>query len=627
MLCVGHLDVFLTDNEVNMADNEKRKKSLFEDFLKIRVKGKPSKETEIGIASKSNSLVNVLGNLSDTSQLIDLSEFQKFRTLGTDRNSQYRMYDEMALDTIISTALELYTDDATQYNTNGQVIWAESEDANVSVFANRLIDVLQINENAWSHIYNLVKYGDLYLQLYEDGEIEDDPLVKPIEHSDVDLVSNKKGSHFVEYMDTVPNPADIFDLSARGKTVGFVGVHNLDNSDQDNVFRSYMYNKDDNNIQIYKPNKFVHIMLGNNSDRFPETFSLNYDVPVKGSKTNETTMKTANYKVKRGKSILYDTYKTYRELQLMEDALLLNRVTRSSIIRILQIEIGDMPPNQAEQVMRKYKRLIEQKNFMDKDKGTFTSSASPAPIDNVLYVPTRDGKGAVSMSNLGGDVDVKSITDIDHFKKKLYGGLKIPPMFLGDTDDSAGFSGGTSLTKLDSRYARTIKRIQNAYISGITTLINLFALDRGLDKYINNFTIKMTSPATTEDAERDETLGTRADVVDRLLGIIPEDMIDPKTRKEIIVYLMSNYLSQPDVSGMVEQDETLNEASEEEMDDMDMESHGEGGGFGGGSHTDIDMNFGGGNEEPDFGGGEDVGEPEMGGGEDLGGEDLGDIEI
>lgn len=578
-------------------NNDKQKKSFFEDFLKIRIKGKPSKETEIGIASKSNTLVNVLDELSDSSHLVDLGEFQKFRTLGTDRNSQYRMYDEMALDTIISTALELYTDDATQYNTNGQVVWAESEDPNVSAFANRLIDVLQINENAWSHIYALVKYGDLYLQLYEDGEIEDDPIIKSIDHSNIDLVSNKKGSKLVEYMDAVPNPADIFDLSSRGKTIGFVGVHNMDNSDQDTVFRSYMYNKDDNNIQIFKPNKFVHVMLGTNTERFPETFSINYEVPVKGGKEGETTMKTASYKVKRGKSILYDTYKTYRELQLMEDALLLNRVTRSSIIRILQIEIGDMPPNQAEQVLRKYKRLIEQKNFMDKGQGTFSSSASPAPIDNVLYVPTREGKGAVNMSNMGGDVDVKSITDIDHFKKKLYGGLKIPPMFLGDTDDSAGFNGGTSLTKLDSRYARTIKRIQNAYISGITTLINLFALDRGLTKYINNFTIKMTSPATTEDAERDETLSTRADVVDRLLGIIPEDMIDPKTRKEIIVYLMSNYLSQPDVSGMVEQDETLNEASEEEMDDMDMESHGEGGGGFGGGRTDIDMNFGGGGEE------------------------------
>lgn len=607
---------------------DKRKKSFLEDFLKIRIKGKPSKETEIGVASKSNSLINIIDRLDNGSQLLDLGEFEKFRTLGTDRNSQYRMYDEMANDSIISTALELYTDDATQYNTKGQIIWAESEDPNIATFANRLLEVLQINEHAWSHIYSLVKYGDLYLQLYEDGEIEDDPLVKSVDHTNLDLYQTKKGSKLLEYMDNVPNPADIFDLSARGKTVGFVGVKNMDNSDQDNVFRSYVYNKNDNNITIYKPTKFIHIMLGFDTDRFPETFSINYEVPVKNGKPNETKLATASYKVKRGKSILYDTYKTYRELQLMEDALLLNRVTRSAIIRILQIEIGDMPPNQAEQVMRKYKRLIEQKNFMDKGQGTFSSSASPAPIDNVLYVPTREGKGAVTMQNLGGDVDVKSITDIDHFKKKLYGGLKIPPMFLGDTDDSAGFSGGTSLTKLDSRYARTIKRIQNAYVAGITTLINIFALDRGLDKYVNNFTIRMTSPATTEDAERDETLGNRADIVDRVLGIIPEDMINAQTRKDIITYYISNYLSEPEVSAMVEADDTLDKLSEEEQQALDMDSEGGGGGFGSPS-TNIDMNFGGGGEfggEPDLGGGE---EPDLGGGtEDTGEElDLSDVEI
>lgn len=608
-----------------MANNNNGRKSFFEDFLKIRVKGKPGKESEIGIASPKNTLVSELDSLSDLGQFVNTSEFQSFRTLGSDRNEQYRMYDEMANDSIIASALELYADDATQYNAKGQVIWAESEDPNAAQFANRLLEVLQIQDNAWSHIYNLVKYGDVYVQLFRDDELNDDPLTKNINKTNVDTVKNRNGAILEEYVEMVPNPAEMFDLSSRGKTVGYVGVTLYDNTDQQTVFQQYQYNINDNNIKVYEPNKFVHFMLNTATDRFPEKMTLNF-----GGGSSEKDIITSTYNVKRGKSILQDIYKIYREIQLMEDSLLLNRVTRSSIIRLLQIEVGDMPQQNVKLLLERFKRLIEQKNYLDKDGGgRFSSAATPGPIDNVLYIPTHDGKGAVSMSNLGGDVDVKSITDVDYFKNKLYGGLKIPKQFLGDTDDAAGFSGGTSLTKLDSRYARTIKRIQNAYITGITTLINLYALDRGWSSYINNFTIRMVSPATTEDAERDETLSTKIDIADRYLGLIPEDMIKPQTRKEMLVFLVSNYLSEPELAQMLEEDTLLNELNAEEEENLDMTSNGEGGR--GPSGPSFDMDFGGPGGESELGGPEDFGSEPSGGEEmDLGGEpelDMSDIEI
>lgn len=574
-----------------MARNS-TKRSFFEEFLKIRIKGKPGKESDAGIAVKGNTLVDVLEKASDAGKLVDYSEFQQFRTIGTDRNEQYRVYDEMAYDSVVSTALELYSDDATQYNSKGQIIWVESEDPQIAQFANRLIDNLQLNENMWSYAYNLVKYGDVYLELFRDDEIQEDPLVKTLDHTDLDVVKNKKGSVLEEYIELVPNPARLFDLSNRGKTVGFVEVNLADNSDGTPQFKNYMYNMNDTNIKVYDPKKFVHIMLNPDTDRFPEKLSLTFD--GKNNKVNDSDPDsvqakveqiTINYNVKRGKSILHDQYKLYRELQLMEDALLLNRVTRSSIIRLLQIEIGDMPPSQAEQLLHRYKNLIEQKNYLDKDASYFTSSANPGPIDNVLYIPTRDGKGAISMSNLGGDVDVKAITDVDYFKNKYYAGYKIPRQFLGETDEGGGFSGGTSLTKLDARYARTIKRVQNALIAGVTTLINIFAISKDLSEYVNNFTVKMVSPATTEDAERDETLNNRIDIVSKFMELIPEGMVDDLTMKDILVTFMSEYLSEPDVAEKIDEDQTVEKAKE----DINMEFNATGGGPMGGNDIDIDM--------------------------------------
>ena len=389
----------------------------------------------------------------------------------------------------------------------------------------------------------------------------------------------------------VANPAEIFDLTQRGKTVGFIKTNQQDSAPVEPTF-FYQHIVEASETEVLPPDKYVHITLGNNTNRFPEKVVLSYideedKQNLQNSNVNADELEHCEYIVKAGKSILHDIYKSYKELKLMEDSLLLNRVTRSSIIRILQVEIGEMPKSQARELLRRLKQMIEQKNFLDKGDGDFNSMASPGPIDNVIYVPTKDGKGAISASNIGGDVDIKSIVDLDYFKNKFFGGLKIPKQFLGDTDDPAGFSGGSSLTKLDSRYARTVKRIQSAYMAGITTLINIFAISRGLPDYVNNFTVKMVSPSTVEDMERDDVLSKRIDMISSFMGLISDDIFTkPSTRKEMLLFLFNNYLNEPDLAELFVKDTTVKDneksAEEENSDSDDDTDSGFDGGFGGG---------------------------------------------
>lgn len=530
-------------------------RAILEDVIRMRIKGKPSKTSQIPVAHGDEELVGFLQEL-EGSQMVDMSEINKFRTLSTDREAQYRMYDEMALDSIISSAIEMYADDATQYNSNGQIIWAESDDSDVSAFANRLIDILDLNSNAWSHIYSMVKYGDIYLETFRDDEIDDeDPLVgKDLKYAQASVKNHKNGSKMEEYIEFVANPSKIFDLVRRGKTVGFIDMPINDTDLTEEGKYGYQYIQKGNEINVMPADKYVHICLANDTDRYSPVFKLSF----KGDNGDTTECK---YKIKRGKSILHDIYKVYKEISLMEDSLLLNRVTKSSLIRILQIEVGDMPKSQARETLKRIKQLIEQKNFMDKTDSTYSSMASPGPIENVIYVPTRNGKGNISSSNLGGDVDVKSIVDIDYFKNKLYAGLKIPKQFLGE-DDGGGFSGGTSLTKLDSRYARTIKRVQNSYISGITTLINLFAISKGLTDHVNSFTVKMQSPSTVEDGERDAAMSDRINIIGSFIDIL-SDLITNGAKKEVITNLINNMLNLPDIAKIIEDDVSEDDIKDE----------------------------------------------------------------
>lgn len=568
-----------------------RFRTFMEDVLRIRIKPNPN------TGDDGDGIIDeVTGALEDGSHLLDIAGLNEFRTIADDRENQYKIFDEMAHDSIIASALEMYADDSTQYSEKGEIIWAESEDSDVAAFANQLIEELNLNKVAWSHIYSLVKYGDLYLETFSDL----DETEREIDGS-TSVMVEKEGSKLDRYIEMVPNPAEIFDLQEKGKVAGFIRTPKRDQGTE-NYFTSNRFYQTQKTL-LLRPDKFIHIPLSTNTDRYPEYFKLVVD-----GKDDE---EGKEYRIVRGKSILHDIFKIYKECRLMEDAILLNRVTRSSIIRIMQVEIGDMPKTEVREKLKRIKQMVEQKNFMDKNDGKFQSMAAPGPIDNVIYVPTRHGNGSITASNVGGDVDVKSIVDLDYFKNKLFGGLKIPKQFLGDDMEGSGLSAGTSLTKLDARYARTVKRIQNAYIEGITNLINMFAHDAGLIDHIGNFTVKMVSPSTIEDQERNETKENNVNMTSSIMELIDTDFFSDETKKEILVYFINGLLNEPDIGKILEQDDTANHSDEPSESDYG------GGGFGGMDH-DI------GGFEPggiDTGGEElepTIGEPEVTNDEDFG---------
>ena len=609
-----------------MADNSVRK-ALLEKVTGIRIKGKPGIQAQLPYTANTPSdLVNLITTIDNLQGTVgNLDDLQDFRMLSSDAEARYRIFDEMETDSVISSALDMYADDATQYNIEGKIIWAESEDSDVAAYANRLIDVFQLNARAWEHIRSLVKYGDLYLELFRDDETGDDADPYNTEESDMfaslKIYKPKVGSEIEEYIEKVENPAVIYELSRHGKIVGFVKVKENDTNSLDPHY-NYQTVQISNDDTLLPSDKYVHIYLPKN-DRFSESI----DMEVVG---NDGNTKIIKYKVNRGKSILNDLFKAYKELKLMEDALLLNRVTRSSIIRILQIEMGDMPKSQAREVLKRFKQIIEQKNYMDKTEGTFKSQANPGPIDNCIYVPTYNGKGAITSSNLGGDVDVKSIVDLDYFRQKLAGGLKIPLSYISGTAQENGLGGGSSLTKIDARYARTVKRIQNAYIQGITNLINIFAVNDKLDTHINNFTIKMVSPSTMEDADRSEEMSTKIGLANDIMDILNNlEEMSVEAKRDIIIYLVSNFIKEPEISDIIKEDA---EKQEEELNAEQNEGSGGGSVFdnisspsGGGFSGDFDSGFG-----SDLGGTSDFGASELegglGGAEDFGSSDFGDFE-
>ena len=561
-------------------------RELFEDALRIKIIPNDNKYAGVPITDDDKDLANRQIKSAESGSLIDLEAISKFRTLSSDRQERYAQFEDMLKDATIAAAIEMYADDSTQYDyRTGRVIWAESDDADIAKACNRLIDVLGINEKAWSHIYALCAYGDVYLRLYRKGDQSDYAQMFEVQTNQTTLRVKKEDSSrpIEEYIEYVDDPATMYDLQERDKTSGFIRMIQTNDPDKQNSYTSLVsktFNVGD--VNLYDRKSFVHICLAGNITRNPELIAL--------SDGKSTTV----YKVKTGKSILADAYEPSQTVKLLEDSLMLNRVTKSALVRILQIEVGNMPKSEMEALLRRIKGMIEQKMAYNATSGYVSSYNSPGPVENIIYVPTKEGKGQITATNLGGDVNVKDIVDVDYFNNKKLSALKIPKQYL-NYDAPEGLGNGTSLTKLSSRYAHTIMRIQNAYISGITTLLNLYFLDKGLD-YINDFTLKMVSPSTIEDTERDEQITSRLTQARDILDMISEKTDDAGIF-ETVLWILENFLNLTDIADIL-RDHSI------QHDDT----------------PSFDVESGGGGGAPDFGG------PSIGGMSDMGGApDFGDM--
>jgi hypothetical protein len=508
---------------------------------KIKKVTPEGKETDVGISDVMYD--NIIQ--SGINSTIDLSGINSLSQQATTRNEMYNIYDTMCEDGQISAVIKTYAEDATQRNAEGNIVWATSNDSNIAYLINYYIDSLNIDKNIYKWAYSLCKYGDLYIRLYRESEYDDAIFGKKNRNltEDVKIKAFKKNDKYAHYVEMVTNPAEMFELTKFGKTVGFIKspVDGVIVRSQNNIdFMNYAYKFKRNDITIYPPTEFVHAAIEDNVSRYEESVNIFLNDSDYDNDNN-----AYSYTVKRGQSLLSNVYKTWRELQLLEASVLLNRVTKSSIVRLINVEVGDMPKENVAKTLMGIKQMIEQKAAINKGSG-MSEYTNPGPIENNVYVPTHDGVGAISTAQIGGDVDVKSLADLEWYLNKLYGSLQVPKNFFSQNDDAAGFNGGQSLTIISSRYAKTVKHIQNILTQLLKDIFNLILLDKGLDSYINNFEVHIQPPVTQEDIDRMENQSTKVQLSRDIMDML-SDIEDAPARLKILKSLMKNIVTDPDI--------------------------------------------------------------------------------
>jgi hypothetical protein len=200
-----------------------------------------------------------------------------------------------------------------------------------------------------------------------------------------------------------------------------------------------------------------------------------------------------------GKSMIENARRLWKQLSLMEDAMLIHRIMRAPEKRVFKIDIGNIPPTEVDNYMQRIINKMKKVPFVDRNTGDYNLKYNMQNLTEDFYLPVRGGDSGTSIDNLAG-LEYATIEDIDYLKNKMFAALKIPRAYLGYEEN---VNGKATLAAEDVRFARTIERIQRTVVSELSKIAIVHLYAQGIqDSEMTNFSLSLVNPSTIYEQEK-----------------------------------------------------------------------------------------------------------------------------
>ena len=398
-------------------------------------------------------------------------------------------YEAMDLDPVISSALDIYADESTVKDADGDTLTISSQNEDVrKILHNLFYDILNIEYNLWPWIRNAAKYGDFFLQLDIDEEVGIVG-VTPLSAYEV-----RREEQFDE-----GNPYAVKFYYEGINTAPGGGIH-----------------------QEFGPFEIAHFRLLSDTNFLPY-----------------------------GKSMIESGRKIFKQLTLMEDAMLLHRIMRAPERRIFKIDIGNIPPGEVDSHMQQIINKMKKVPYIDDKTGDYNLKFNMQNMMEDYYLPVRGGESGTAIEALPGLSNDGQIEDIDYLKNKMFAALKIPKAFLGYDE---GVEGKATLAAEDIRFARTIERIQKIFVSELTKIAIVHLFSQGYSNAeLIEFELSLTSPSIVYEKQKVELLNEK-------MGLA-NTMKESKLFSEKYIY--ENIFNMSNVEWTSEQEQVIEDLKED----------------------------------------------------------------
>jgi hypothetical protein len=230
-----------------------------------------------------------------------------------------------------------------------------------------------------------------------------------------------------------------------------------------------------------------------------------------------------------GSSVLEGARRIWRQLILIEDAMLVYRVIRSPERRVFYIDVGNIPPENVADYLEQAQTALKRNAVIDKNTGQVDLRYNPLSVDEDYFLPVRGGESGTRIDTLAGGSNTTAIEDVEYIQKKLFAALKIPKAYLGYDED---IGAKATLAQEDIRFSRTIQRIQKTIIAELNKVAMIHLYTHGYtDESLLEFDLKLSNPSSIAQQQKLELIRTKFEIAAQS----PEGIVDREwIRKHIL---------------------------------------------------------------------------------------------
>ena len=349
-----------------------------------------------------------------------------------------KRYREMALHPEVDGAIEDIVNEAIVTDTNDTPVQIELSNLNASDGIKKKI------RSEFKYILDLLDFDkkahEIYRNWYIDGKI--------YYHKIIDMKNPQEGIQELRYIDAMK--------------MRYVRQQKKKEGDKQNVFQKL---RSDNPMDYEFP-EIEEYFIYNPKKSYP-TGNINAQGASQGVKiAKDAITYCTSGLVDRNKgaslSYLHKAIKALNQLRMIEDSLVIYRLSRAPERRIFYIDVGNLPKVKAEQYLRDVMMRYRNKLVYDANTGEIRDDKKYMAMLEDFWLPRREGGRGTEISTLPGGQNLGEITDIEYFKKKLYRSLNVPPSRM---DGEGGFNLGRSseILRDELKFTKFVGRLRKRF--------------------------------------------------------------------------------------------------------------------------------------------------------------------
>ena len=379
------------------------------------------------------------------------------------RRRRYKEYEEMDEYPEISSAFDIYADDATQKDLKGNRFIVHTDNRLIKEEVSRLFKVIKLDSQLWDIARSTVKFGDCFIEIV------------------IDLNNPKAGVQRIKVL----NPTYILRVENEyGYLTDF--LQELPSQNDWEAFGAISQEMSTRKFIELDKNQIVHFRL--------------YSTDV------------GYYPY--GKSVAAGTRSTFRSLKMMEDAMLIYRLQRAPERRVFYIDVGQMPSSKAEMYIERIKQKFKKEKYYDTSRNTINERYNPLSADEDFFVPIKGKSQGTKVETLPGAQNLGDIDDVKYFRDKILASMKVPKDYIVEKDKSPERK--SNLSQLDVKFARTITRVQQNIETGLEEIAKRHLLIKGFPPLeVASMSISLSEPG-------DMFLKRKLDIEDQRTAVVSQ---------------------------------------------------------------------------------------------------------